>query len=178
MDAFTPSDYVAVNISVTDRENPYSLAHPLVYHNDVVSVLCEAGFQWDGASIPYWWPLLPWLITLLLVWLAPGVLTASVAALLLLYTQRLLPWMQHIGPHVRAACVHDKLYRSRLVARVVADAILLNILEVDGVPVDIRYHIYGYVRLLGWLAWRSHTEETRLIAVRGVRVVGTSEAPC
>ena len=168
MDAFTPADYVAVEITPADRANPYRLARPLLYHNEIVHVTCEAGFAWDGASVPYWWPALVWSIMAIANYLYPTVAVSVLTVLAIFATLRMLPWMQRIGPHVRAACVHDKLYRSRLVDRVIADGIMLSIMKIDKIPLDVRVHIYCYLRLFGWIAWNSHSEEDRTTAARSV----------
>ena len=151
---FVPSRYLPVHIDPANRANPYLLSQTLLYDDGVVSVKCEKGFQWDGASIPYWWPVAPWVVTLLLHYVWPGPAAWAMTLLLLLYTLRLLPWMQKIGRHVRAACVHDKLYRSQKVYRAIADAILLAIMQYDKVPLDIRWQIYLNVRLFGGRAYR------------------------
>jgi len=151
---FVPAKYLPVHIDPANAANPYSLSQTLRYSDGVVNVRCEQGFQWDGASIPYWWPVAPWLLTLLLhhLWCPPW-LAWLVSLALVLYTLRLLPWMQRMGRHARAACVHDSLYRTQAVARVIADAIFLQIMVLDRVPIDIRWQIYLNVRLFGWTAF-------------------------
>lgn len=150
---FVPAQYLPVRIDPANRENPYSLAQDVFYGDGVVSVQMRKGFAWDGASIPYWWPLIPWLLTLGLHEWRPGWLAWLITTALLAYTLRLLPWMQKMGRHARAACVHDELYRTRQTARAIADAIFLEIMRLDQVPIDIRYQIYLNVRLFGWTAY-------------------------
>lgn len=151
---FVPARYLPVNVDPANAANPYSLAQDLFYGDGVVSVQLRKGFAWDGASIPYWWVILPWLLTLAMHEWRPGWLAWLVTLALLAYTLRLLPWMQKMGRHARAACVHDDLYRTKQASRVIADAIFLEIMRLDQVPWDIRYQIYLPVRLCGWMAYR------------------------
>lgn len=174
-DVFTPADYVPIALDVANTENPYSLYHPLIYDDGTIRVECEAGFAWDGASIPYWWPIAPWVVTLASNYLWPGPISLVVTILLLAYTARLLPYMQRIGRHARAACVHDKLYRSQRVKRVIADALLLAIMEMDLVPFDVRWQIYMNVRLFGWMAYNRHPPTVQLAAARSVTVYPDTE---
>jgi hypothetical protein len=58
------------------------------------------------------------------------------------------------GRHQSAALVHDRLYRTQILPRVVADAIFLSLLKYDGVPAWKAYAMYLAVRLFGWTAWR------------------------
>ena len=150
---FTPASGLPVVIDFADRVNPYELSQEVVYDNGIVRVLLEKGFKWDGASIPIWIPLVPWVLTVavLQVWSNQWVL--AVTAALVVYAIRLLPYMQKMGLHSRACCVHDKLCRAQKVSRVVADSIMLEIMEQDGVPWDVRWIIYGRVRNFGWIAW-------------------------
>ena len=171
IDCFTPPHRLPVYIDVADRLNPYSLSETVTYEDNVVRVMCERGFQWDGASIPYWWPTMPWLVTLSAVYLWPGPITVVLSVLLLAYTARLLPYMQRIGRHARAGCVHDKLYRSRMVSRVIADAILMTIMEMDLVPLDVRWQIYLNVRVFGWRAYQSHPLSVQIAAAATVSVL-------
>lgn len=160
---FVPARFVPVNIDPANAANPYSLSANALYDDGVVRVLLDKGFQWDGASIPYWWPVAPWLLTLYLHETHPSPLAWLITAMLLAYTLRLLPWMQKMGRHVRAACVHDHLYRSRLVSRAIADAIFLEIMRTDRVPLDIRWQIYLNVRLFGWTAYRRKAAPTESV---------------
>lgn len=159
-DRFTPARYLPVKIDfMDDPRDPYELSAHVVYDNTVVHVEMEHGFKWDGASIPFWWVLIPWIANLVIAHYAGELWMWGVAIPLLAYTYRLLPYMQKMGLHARAACVHDKLYRTQAVGyRVVADAILLSIMESDGVPWDVRYQIYAHVRGYGWLAWRANAK--------------------
>lgn len=154
-DRFTPARYLPVNIDFTNPD-PYELSQEVVYKNAIVTVVLERGFKWDGASIPVTLPIIPWLATLglFLIFDSPWVL--AVTAVLVLYVRRLLPYMQKMGIHARAMCVHDKLYRAQVVDRVVADAIMESILESDQVPLDVRWLIYNKVRQFGWIAWRNN----------------------
>jgi hypothetical protein len=149
---FTPAHGLPVLIDFADKNNPYSLSEPVSYQNDVVHVPMPLRFKWDGCSIPTWVPLLPWILSLIAMHFWPACWPTVIAALC--YSYRLLPFMQHMGRHARAAAVHDWLYRTQRVARAVADAIMLSIMESDGVPLDVRMIIYLQLRLLGWTAWR------------------------
>lgn len=157
---FTPARYLPVRIDPANAANPYAIAETVRYHDGVVNVEIEQGFQWDGASIPYWWPCIPWLVTTGLHYHTPSLMAWLVTVLLVLYTLRLLPWMQHMGRHARAACVHDWLYRTKQVSRPIADAIFLEIMRMDRVPIDIRWQIYANVRLFGWTAYNKAAVRT------------------
>jgi hypothetical protein len=172
---FKPKDGLPVVIDFrTDSVNPYSLSEDVAYSNGVVNALMERGFKWDGASIPVWIPLVPWVLTLIVMqfWPSPWVLIATGA--LVLYAIRLLPYMQKMGLHSRAGCVHDKLCRAQKVSRVVADAIMLEIMEYDGVPWDVRTIIYRRVRQFGWIAWRNNKRALRAKEAAGKDVQVTS----
>lgn len=157
-DRFTPAKYLPVMIDFfTDSANPYGLSEVVVYDNGIVRVILEKGFKWDGASIPVWLPVAPWLATMLAMHLWPETWQAAwlliVTVVLVLYTLRLLPYMQKMGLHARAMCVHDRLYRAQQITRLECDAIMASILESDGVPWDVRTLIYRRVRNFGWIAW-------------------------
>jgi hypothetical protein len=160
---FTPAHGLPVLIDFADKSNPYSLSEPVSYQNDVVHVRMPERFKWDGCSIPSWVPLLPWLVwEILCRYVLPRMLSGTPLSIAcwstliagICYSLRLLPYMQHMGRHARAAAVHDWLYRTQRVARAVADAIMLSIMQSDGVPLDVRMIIYLQLRLLGWTAWR------------------------
>ena len=161
-DLFKPAGALPVLIDfVHYPTDPYQLAENVTYENAIVNVPMEKGFRWDGASIPVWWPLALWLLNLLIAHYAGAVWMWFAAIPLLAYTYRLLPYMQKMGLHARAACVHDKLYRTQPEARIVCDGILLSIMEGDGVPFDIRWQIYTRVRAYGWVAWRANAEKLK-----------------
>lgn len=156
-DRFVPAKVLPVVIDFfTDAANPYSLSQEVVYSNGIVRVILEKGFKWDGASIPVWLPVVPWLGNLLAMHLWPSPWLWVVTVLFVVYTIRLLPYMQKMGLHARAMCVHDRLYRTQLTTRLEADAIMDSILETDGVPWDVRTLIYRRLRNFGWIAWRSN----------------------
>lgn len=150
---FIPTWYLPVRIDPANTENPYSLSANVSYSDGVVSVKLPSGTEFDGASIPSWWPVAPWVLTLAMHDLYAAWWTWCVTILLMLYTLRLLPWMQKIGRHARGAAVHDRLYRTKSASRAIADAIFLEIMRRDNVPWDIRWQIYIPVRLFGWLAY-------------------------
>ncbi len=54
------------------------------------------------------------------------------------------------------ACVHDWLYYSAILSRYMADAVLLEAMNVIGLPWWRRWPIYWGVRLGGWYAWNDH----------------------
>lgn len=156
---FDPADYLAVRIYPSNVENPYSLAESATYDSGVVNVTCEDGFEWDGASIPALWVLAPWLATLLLHHLATMGCIRSwcvwlVTIAMLIVTVRIAPYLQKMGRHVRAGCFHDRMYRLGKVSRVIADAIFLEMMRYDGVPMEARWLIYLNVRLFGWKPYR------------------------
>lgn len=155
---FVPAKYLPVHIDPANAVNPYSLAGPVAYDNGVVRVNCDKGFQWDGASIPALWVLLPWLTTLLLHHLAAmGCIRSwwvwATTAALLAVTVRIAPYLQKMGRHARAGCFHDRMYRLRIVSRPIADAIFLEMMRYDRVPLEARWLIYLNVRLFGWTAF-------------------------
>jgi hypothetical protein len=159
-DLFTPSCVLPVAINFGDAD-PYELSQEVTYTNGSVRVVLEQGFKWDGASIPAWLPVVPWIATLLAMHLFPSPWLLVVTALLVLYTIRLLPYMQKMGIHARAACVHDQLYRAQKDARVVCDAIMESIMETDRVPIDVRWLIHRRVRHWGWIAWNKNRRALR-----------------
>lgn len=164
MHLFRPPHGLPVLIDFENKSDPYQLADDVFYENTVVRVPLPRRFQWDGCSIPSWVALLPWILWLVVVrWVLPSIpliaTHSSLVSWLLLigeicYSLRLLPYMQKMGRHCRAAAVHDWLYRTQPVERVVADAIMLSIMGYDRVPWDARMIIYLQLRLLGWTAWR------------------------
>jgi hypothetical protein len=158
---FFPANGLPVVIDYTDRANPYWLATDVTYTNEIVRIVMPRGEKWDGCSIPVWWVLLPWIVSLVAFCLTPY--AWLVAAVLIAYVFRLLPYMQKMGLHARAACVHDHLYRKQPVARVVADAIMLSIMEKDRVPWDVRNLIYGRLRWWGGFAWRKNAKDLEII---------------
>ncbi len=170
---FEPPDYLPVRIYPQRPQNPYALTRRVHYANGVVSVDCDEGFQWDGASIPAPWVLGPWLATLALHYLATMGCIRSwfvwfVTAALLGVTLRVAPYLQKMGPHARAGCFHDQLYRRGDVSRPIADAIFLEIMRYDGVALEARWLIYWNVRLFGWKPFR-HWAAVRAAEARGAR---------
>lgn len=63
-------------------------------------------------------------------------------------------WLQWFwppdGPYVRAAVLHDYLYRDRRVRRKVADVLFYDALKTLDIPLPTRVIFYLYVRLMGW----------------------------
>ena len=59
------------------------------------------------------------------------------------------------GKYTEAAVLHDWLYRTHLVSRPQADALLLEAMTLCRVPAWQRVVIYGAVRLFGWSAWHN-----------------------
>lgn len=154
-DLFVPARKLPVAIDYfTDAYNPYEMAEKVVYSNGIVTVVMEKGFKWDGASIPVWLPIVPWVLTLLAMHFYPSPWLWIATALLVAYSVRLLPYMQKMGMHARAMAVHDSLYRyQKRITRLQCDAIMESILESDGIPWDVRWLIYRRVRQFGWIAW-------------------------
>lgn len=58
-----------------------------------------------------------------------------------------------IGPHNKAAVIHDDLYASHRVSRWDADGIFRRILKESGVGFAARWSMWLGVRLGGWMAW-------------------------
>lgn len=70
---------------------------------------------------------------------------------------RLLRWLIDAkGRHAKPAVLHDYIYRTQIVARVVADAIFLESMEVKEVARWQRWLIYLAVRCFGWIAWHNN----------------------
>lgn len=156
--SFWPNRGLPVWIDVRNKRNPYQLAESVGYTNPLVKLSMPKNFSWDGASIPTWLPALFAQLLCLLVWWKPWGIWA--APLAIAYAVRLLPYMQVIGIHVRAACAHDMIYRTQPVgvSRAMADAIFLWLMEFDGVPWDARTIIYLNVRAFGGRSWRKNAE--------------------
>lgn len=67
---------------------------------------------------------------------------------------RLLWWLfPPVGPYLRAALIHDELYRENHGSRAVADAVFLEVMGIDKVPFYQRWPLYLGVRLGGWWFW-------------------------
>lgn len=153
-DRFTPAWYLPTKIDFfTDAENPYSLMGEVRYFNGHTNVRLREGFKWDGASIPTWTPVVPWIVTMILMQLWPTWWLWLITVALMAYTIRLLPYLQKMGLHARASAVHDRLCRTQKITRLEADAIFMSILESDGVPWDVRWLMYRRVRQFGWINW-------------------------
>lgn len=74
-------------------------------------------------------------------------------------TPRAIWWLfPPMGPYRKAAVIHDWLYATQEFAKVVADGIFLEAMEVLKVPYLTRYTVYMAVRMGGWFAWRGHTK--------------------
>lgn len=58
------------------------------------------------------------------------------------------------GDHLKAAVVHDYLYRYNTISRARCDAIFLAVMARYGVPAWKRWCMYGAVRLFGGPAYR------------------------
>ena len=58
------------------------------------------------------------------------------------------------GRYVRAAMVHDYLYRTGIGTRKEADVEFRKIMEYDGLSWPVRWIMYIGVRLGGWIAWK------------------------
>ena len=153
---FQPEHGLPVVIDYTERDNPLRIGRPVLYRNGIVTVPLPKDFKWDGASIPSWVPLLPWLATLVAERFYTGPVLAMLITFALLYSVRLLPYMQKMGRHVRAAAIHDWLYREQVCSRATADSIMEDVMKFDKVPYDVRQIIYRQLRLLGWIAWRKN----------------------
>lgn len=62
------------------------------------------------------------------------------------------------------AVVHDWLYYSGITTREIADKVLLEAMEVYGLPAWRRYPIYWGVRAGGWKAWNDHRRDGHPLA--------------
>lgn len=115
---------------------PFTLLYPLVYVTNVASIgtfIVPAGRKTDMASIPrILWNILP-----------------------------------PIGKYDMAAVIHDELYsrapviNNVQVTRAMADAILLEAMEVLHVRWDQRWAIYAGVRIGGWKPWNAYRKAGR-----------------
>lgn len=78
-----------------------------------------------------------------------------------------VPWaMQWViarldGQVAEGALLHDWLYRYQTVSRVLADAMLLELLKVRGVVWRKRVAVWVALRLFGWIAWRENGKMLR-----------------
>lgn len=63
------------------------------------------------------------------------------------------------GKAVKAAVVHDYLYRSGMYPRAMADAIFREAMEVSGVGWFRRWRFWAGVRLDGWRHYRGNSDE-------------------
>lgn len=91
----------------------------------------------------------PWIITV-----PVGFYTdfASVPRLGVIYA--LLGDMAH-----EPAVIHDWLYYSAIKTKEIADSVLLEAMEVIGLPVWRRYPIYWGVKFGGFAAWNKHRKD-------------------
>lgn len=62
-------------------------------------------------------------------------------------------WLAGNTSHAPAV-IHDFLYRTRMVSRAVADAVLAEAMAAVGEPAWRQGLMWLAVRLFGWLAWR------------------------
>jgi hypothetical protein len=64
-----------------------------------------------------------------------------------------------VETHGKAAVLHDYLYATQPVSRIVADAVFLEAMAVLGVPRWKRWAMYRAVRCFGWWPWNKHRKK-------------------
>lgn len=79
----------------------------------------------------------------------------------------LRPFIDNTGACLRAAIIHDYLYKKGKIAgefitRKMADKVFLEAMATDGVSWLKRYTAYSGVRLGGWVAWNGYRENEKL----------------
>ena len=68
-----------------------------------------------------------------------------------------------IGKPLRGYILHDWLYANQDMTRAIADAVLLEAMEVAGVGWLKRTVIYMAVRCGGWKAWNDHAKKKETV---------------
>lgn len=63
------------------------------------------------------------------------------------------------GKYGKAAVLHDWLYSYGNYARIYADSVFLEAMQVLQVPPWQRYAMYKAVRMFGWIAWNKHRKK-------------------
>lgn len=168
---FRPDKGLPVWINYTDPRDPFELYQELEYENGPIKVVIPAGFKCDATSTPIavfltpavfqiiaavWWAM-SWSSNVMIVLWVIGTLLAIA-----------LPWAMpgvgQLGLHARAAVVHDALYRTQIVARVVADAIMWEIMEYDRVHLLPKWMVYMLLRTFGGSAWRRNAARLEAVA--------------
>lgn len=66
------------------------------------------------------------------------------------------------GPWDRPAVIHDKLYSMQFYSKDIADSILLEAMELEGVGKVRRHLIYWAVKYFGDSAWAEHAKNNRI----------------
>lgn len=173
---FTPHLGLPVVIDYTDRTNPFKLSAKVVYRNGPLKVVIPKGFKCDATSTPAIVFGVPaainvsaaslWMLahhlsdhapTVLADWLRnSGNVLWIIAAALSAILPLAMPAVGQLGIHARATTVHDVLYRTQTVSRVVADAVMLEIMLYDRVPWLARTVMYYLLRMFGGRAWRNN----------------------
>ena len=161
---FEPDKGLPVWIDYRNPRNPFELYEQVAYTNGPVKVIMPAGFKCDASSTPWsvWLlPTIPQLIVAMMWYLEASTqaLAASWGAGLVLSV--VLPWAMpevgQLGLHARAVFIHNALYRTQVVSRVVADALCMEVMEYDRVAWLARWVIYLPLRVFGGRAWRRNT---------------------
>lgn len=176
---FTPADALPVVINYQDQVNPFELAEPVRYRNGPLTVTIPKGFKCDATSTPGIVFQVPALANLLAMglWLAScerwAILCWAASTLLAVVIPYAMPAVGQLGLHARAAVVHDVLYRTQTVSRVVADAVMYEVMEYDRVRWLPRWAIFLLLRVCGGRAWRENAK--RLVSVPFDADTGHSE---
>lgn len=63
-----------------------------------------------------------------------------------------------IGPHNKAAVLHDRFYRTQEISRREADGIFRRIMKESGLGTFARWSMWLGVRLFGWRAWNENAK--------------------
>lgn len=163
---FIPDTGLPVLIDYRQPRDPFELSAPVKYESGPLKVIMPAGFKCDASSTPrvVWWS--PTLILLLLgLWWWMGWSEIAIAAmwaaslLLSAFLPVVMPGVGQLGLHARAVFLHDALYRTQVVSRVVADAVLMEVMEYDRVRALTRWLIYLLVRMFGGRIWKRNAAD-------------------
>lgn len=172
---FKPDKGLPVWINYTNPRDPFELYEEVTYENGPIKVVIPAGFRCDATSTPAAVFLTPALFQILAavgwyavwpVWVMA--LFWAIGTALAILLPWVMPGVGQLGLHARAAVVHDALYRTQVVARVVADAVMWEIMEYDRVRLLPKWMVYILLRALGFRAWRANAVQIAANAVRGL----------
>lgn len=168
---FHPDKGLPVWINYTDPRDPFELYEEVSYTNGPIKVVIPAGFKCDATSTPAAVFLTPAVFQILAaVWWAmawsPNVMVAlwALGTLLAIFVPWTMPGVGQLGLHARSAVVHDALYKTQPVSRVVSDAVMWEIMQYDRVHFLPKWMIYTLLRAFGGRAWRRNAARLEAVA--------------